>query len=122
MTEEHDYSNERVVGHHVHASVEQSRSAEWADEMELDIEPRTREFVRIVEGDVDWDETREVRLTHTELRQIANECSDQPWEAHVLDHLVEASALLDDHGKDQLAYEAARLYQTVGARILGDDE
>lgn len=49
-----------------------------------------------------------------ELWEDDHDPSNQSWEAHVLDRLSEASALLDEHGHHDLAEEVAGAYQKVG--------
>lgn len=68
------YTNERLIGHHIRAEVpEPSDFRKWLDEIadEFDIPRNAPEFVEITESDVDWDESRKIRLTRRELQELA---------------------------------------------------
>jgi hypothetical protein len=67
----HDYTNERVVGHHLRANRESYEPySSLFEDSDLSIAPLP-EKIRIVEGDVDWDDTRQVCLMSEELREMA---------------------------------------------------
>lgn len=72
MTEK--YIDEPIIGHHVSATREKREPPEYLQNAadRLDIELRSRpDFVRIEEGDVDWDESKEVKVTVDQLREMA---------------------------------------------------
>jgi hypothetical protein len=64
-----EYSNERIIGHHV--SAEDTGGALDNDVYErYDISPMW-EHIEITEGDVDWEDTRSVKITKGELAEMA---------------------------------------------------
>jgi len=68
---DHYYTNERVVGHHVRANCESYEPySSLFEDSDVSIAPLP-DKIRIVEGDVDWDDTREVCLMAEELREMA---------------------------------------------------
>ena len=70
---DHDYHNESVIGHHVRANRESYDSPLFAQEGSSSLLSPPPYKIRIVEGDVDWDSTREVCVTIEELREMALE-------------------------------------------------
>jgi len=68
---DHDYTNERVVGHRLRANRESYEPRLVSKERGYSPLQSPLDKIRVVEGDVDWDDTREVCLTVEELREMA---------------------------------------------------
>lgn len=71
-----DYKDEPVVGHHIAAKVEEREPSERLKDLakRLGVELREQEdWVRIREGDVDWEDTREVKMTISVFQEMAEE-------------------------------------------------
>lgn len=79
MLGEREFSVEPVIGHYVEA--ERSDNLvdlglqDVADDLGIDV-GESDDFVTIYEGDVDWDESRSLRLRESVLRDIALEFTD----------------------------------------------
>lgn len=74
---DYDYTNERVVGHRVHANLSEDNGYDSIESLiDSDIDPTNREYVYISEGDVDWEDSRQVCLSVTELREMALKFTD----------------------------------------------
>lgn len=52
---------------------------------------------------------------------MSDDTSEQMWESQILDSLHEAIVLLEEHGHDTLALDVAKLYQKVGAELMGNE-
>lgn len=88
------YSNERVVGHHVSAEYEISDTFLGGK----------NHRVQITEGDVGWEESREVMLTPEEIIAL--------YDALIENHLDDLEQLAENSGYTQ-GYESSELVQDV---------
>lgn len=100
-----DYTSERVIGHHIGASLE-TRELFTGTELER---------VRITEGDVDWQDTHTVRLSLDELTDLYHEFVDtDPLERierglRLAERYLDADDDMTDNARKRIEAERERL-------------